>query len=133
MDSVISNILLMGACVLVSNVLNYYLPTKERYIYILVLCAVLSVIWFFLSRTLIILLTNNAADYEHFFSQSVPVRFSIGFLIIGCMALVSVLWYTLQDQQQNEKRRSDAERLAKEAELYKLRQQLQPHFAKQQV
>ena len=44
------------------------------------------------------------------------------------MALVSVLWYTLQDQQQNEKRRSEAERLAKEAELYKLRQQLQPHF-----
>ncbi len=44
------------------------------------------------------------------------------------MALVSVLWYTIQDQQENEKRRNEAERLAKEAELYKLRQQLQPHF-----
>lgn len=128
MDSIISNLLLMGACVLVSNVLNYYLPSKQRYVYVLVLCLMLATAWFFLSRTLLLLVTNKANDYEHFLSQSVPVRFSIGFLVIGCMALVSVLWYTLQDQQENEKRRNEAERLAKEAELYKLRQQLQPHF-----
>lgn len=44
------------------------------------------------------------------------------------MALVSVLWYILGDQQEAERRRRDAEQLAKEAELYNLRQQLQPHF-----
>ena len=44
------------------------------------------------------------------------------------MTLVCVLWYSLADQQEAERRRRDAEQLAKEAELYKLRQQLQPHF-----
>lgn len=128
LDSVVSNLLLIGVCILVSNMLNYYLPVKQRYIYVFMLCFVFSLIWFFTSRGVLMLLTNNAADFENFFSQSVPVRFSIGFLIIGCMALMSVLWYILQDQQENEKRRGEAEHLAKEAELYKLRQQLQPHF-----
>jgi LytS/YehU family sensor histidine kinase len=44
------------------------------------------------------------------------------------MALISVLWYTVQDQQEIEKRKTEADKLAKEAELFKLRQQLQPHF-----
>ena len=44
------------------------------------------------------------------------------------MALISVLWYTVQDQQEIEKRKTEAEKLSKDAELYKLRQQLQPHF-----
>ena len=49
-------------------------------------------------------------------------------LIIGCMALISILWYTLEDKQAAEKRQAEVEKLSKEAELYKLRQQLQPHF-----
>jgi LytS/YehU family sensor histidine kinase len=44
------------------------------------------------------------------------------------MALISVLWYTIHDQREIEKRKSEAEKLSKEAELFKLRQQLQPHF-----
>ena len=67
-------------------------------------------------------------DYDNYFAQSLPIRLAIAFLVIGSMALLSVLWYTLQDQHENEKRRSEAEALTKEAELYKLRQQLQPHF-----
>ena len=73
-----------------------------------------------------LLVGNN--DYEHFFTESLPVRWAISFLVIGSMALLSVLWYTLEDQRENEKRRNEAEHLSKEAELYKLRQQLQPHF-----
>ena len=74
------------------------------------------------------LILKEASDYERFFSQSVPVRLIVGFLIIGCMALISVLWYTIHDQREIEKRKTEAEKLSKEAELYKLRQQLQPHF-----
>ncbi len=44
------------------------------------------------------------------------------------MALISVLWYTIHDQREIEQRKTEAEKLSKEAELYKLRQQLQPHF-----
>ncbi len=44
------------------------------------------------------------------------------------MATISLLWYTQQEQQESDKRKADAEKFSKEAELFKLRQQLQPHF-----
>ncbi|MCW3073124.1 MAG: hypothetical protein JWP69_193 [Flaviaesturariibacter sp.] len=128
LDSVVSNGLLMGVTLLVTLMLQYYIPQKNRYAYILVLCSVLSVLWLFLSRFILLLLPIDAPDYAAFFSQSFAVRLATGFLIIGCMALVSVLWYTVQDSHEVEKRKSEANQLTKEAELYSLRQQLQPHF-----
>jgi sensor histidine kinase YesM len=127
-DSIISNVLLVGCCLLVSSMLRYYLPQTNRYSYVFGLCTVLTLIWFFSSRTLVFLALHKESAYTSFFSHSIPVRFAMSFLIIGCMTLISVLWYILSDQQEAERRRIQAEQLAKEAELYKLRQQLQPHF-----
>jgi two-component system LytT family sensor kinase len=127
-DSVISNGLLAGVAFLVTITLQYYIPKKNKYSYLVVLVAVLSALWLFISRSVLMLLIGEGIDYDSFFSQSLIIRVAFGFLIIGCMALVSVLFYTLQDQQEIEKRKTEAEQLSKEAELYKLRQQLQPHF-----
>lgn len=44
------------------------------------------------------------------------------------MATVSLLWYTQEEQKEIDARKSEAEKIAKDAELFKLRQQLQPHF-----
>jgi len=74
------------------------------------------------------LIQSDIEDYAHFFALSVPVRLGISYLVIGSMILLCVLWYTLSEQHENERRKTEAERLAKEAELYNLRQQLQPHF-----
>lgn len=128
LDSAVSNVLLAGCSLVVTITLQFYIPQKNKYGYILALCFVLAVFWLFLSRTVMTSIVLEASDYERFFSLSIPVRFAIGFLIIGCIALISVLWYTIHDQQEIEKRKSEAEKLSKEAELYKLRQQLQPHF-----
>jgi LytS/YehU family sensor histidine kinase len=49
-------------------------------------------------------------------------------LIISFITVLSWLWGHMQEHKEQEKRRNDAEQLAKEAELAKLRQQLQPHF-----
>jgi two-component system LytT family sensor kinase len=127
-ESAISNLLLAACSLLITITLQFYIPQKNKYGYILGLCSVLSIIWLFLSRTLLLLVIKEASEYEGFFSQSLPIRFAIGFLITGCMSLISVLWYTIHDQREIEKRKSEAEKLSREAELYKLRQQLQPHF-----
>ena len=127
-ESAISNLLLAGCSLLITITLQFYIPQKNKYGYILGLCSVLAIIWLLLSRTLSMLVIKEASGYERFFSQSVPIRFAIGFLIIGCISLISVLWYTIHDQREIEKRKSEAEKLSREAELYKLRQQLQPHF-----
>lgn len=74
------------------------------------------------------MLLKEGSEYDTFFSRSFLIRGATGFLIISCMALISALWYTLQDRQETERRRTEADQLAKEAELNNLRQQLQPHF-----
>ena len=127
-DSLVSNILLAGSVMLITNIFSYYLPVKQRYVYVLSICLLMSAMWLFISRSLVMIISPVTSDYETFFSASIPVRMMIGFLVTGCMALLSVLWYTVQDQQENEKRKTDAEKLAREAELFKLRQQLHPHF-----
>jgi len=131
LDSVAMNLQLLACCWMVSNIFRFYLPQKELYWYILFLSLFLSgLILPGIRLTVKPFLTgdDNAETYLAFLSKSYWVRFGVSFLLIGCMTIISVLWYTLEEEQENQKRKSDAERLAKEAELYKLRQQLQPHF-----
>lgn len=126
-DSMISTSLLAAICLLLNNNLKYYRPEKNRYVFLLIWCFILCTIWLLASS---LLLTNlmQGDSYSNFFFRSIPVRFFTGYLIIGLMALVSALWYNEQDQKEIEQRKSDAEKLARDAELYNLRQQLQPHF-----
>lgn len=127
-DSAVTNLLLFAIAVLIMVTLQFYIPQKNRHTYLLALCSILAGIWILLSRTLLGLILGNEPQYLDFFSHSLPIRLAMGFLIIGCTALVCVLWYTIQDQHEIEKRKAEAEKLSKDAELYKLRQQLQPHF-----
>ena len=136
-DVIFTNSLLALACILVSNNLRFYRPKKNRYLYILVLCIAISGLWiavikfgFFIANKYDQQFNLFAYDeaYNIFVTNSMPVRFDIGFLVIGCMALVSMLWYHSEEQKETEQRKADTEVLAKDAELYSLRQQLQPHF-----
>ena len=127
-DSLISNTLLAAACLLISMNMQYYLPRKERYWYLLVVSFVLSIICLYTSKFILGLIFSDDAQYLLMLNQSLLIRFGIAILLIGCMAMISMLWYTQKEQQQMSTRKSEAEKLAKEAELFKLRQQLQPHF-----
>lgn len=113
---------------LISLTLQYYLPERNRYSYLVGLSIVLAILWLSISRWMVFLFLEEGAEYSTFFTQSLLIRGAVGFLIISCIALISILWYTLQDRQETERRRAEADRLAKEAELNNLRQQLQPHF-----
>ena len=127
-DSAISNGILFLACLLVMNTLRYYLPRRDQYINVFVWCTLLTVIWFVLSKWLLRITLGNNQEYLNLLRHSLSIRFSIAFLLLACITIVSVLWYYWGEQKQNEERKADAEKLTKEAELFKLRQQLQPHF-----
>jgi two-component system LytT family sensor kinase len=136
-DSLASNTLVALSCGFVSNNMQYYLPKKERYWYILIISLGLSGIILITCKAILVPFLghgaingagNGATDYALFFSRSWAVRYDIIFLQVACMAILSVLWYSAEEEQENHRRRNDAERLAKEAELFKLRQQLAPHF-----
>jgi len=127
-DSSISTISLFLFSLLIMNTLRFYTPKRERYINIFTWCLFLMGIWLAFNHWLLLLTAGHFDGYRAFLRNSMPVRGSIALLILGCMALISVVWFNSEEQKQTEQRKSDAEKLAKEAELFKLRQQLQPHF-----
>lgn len=128
LDSAISNAILLSACLLIMNTLRYYLPQRDQYLNIFVCCVVLTIVALGLIKLLLRCCLDYYENYEVLLNRSIPIRFSIAFLLIGCITMISVLWYTWEEQKENEARKADAEKLAKEAELFKLRQQLHPHF-----
>ncbi|MBP6417564.1 MAG: histidine kinase, partial [Chitinophagaceae bacterium] len=127
-DSAISNTLLLLACLLVMNTLRYYLPRGKQYINIFSICLFLTIIWLLLAKLLLRIALNHYPGYADLLHHSLSIRFSIAFLLLGCVTMISILWYNQQEQKEMNERKIDAEKLAKEAELFKLRQQLQPHF-----
>jgi len=127
-DSAVSNILLAGCCMLVISNMRYYLPGKEKYWYVLVLGLALSCIWLIATRAFLWLLFKTDPAYIIFLKRSSAIRYGIAFLVISCIEAMGLLWYTQQEKTENEKRQNEIAEIAKEAELFKLRRQLQPHF-----
>jgi len=127
-DSLVSSVLLAAACWLINNNLRYYQPGKGSYTNLLIWCGALAAICMAGSRWILPLINRGDQVYVTFMSSSLVIRFFTNFLAIGWMAMISMIWYAQLDQKENEKRKTEAEKLARDAELYNLRQQLQPHF-----
>ena len=127
-DSVSSNLLLAAICLIIINNMRYYLPGKEKYWYVLVVSFALSTIWLFTTRFVLWAFFKNDESYIQSLVRSSNIRFAFGFLMTGCLTMLSLLWYTQKDQKATDDLKREAEKLAKDAELFKLRQQLQPHF-----
>jgi sensor histidine kinase YesM len=127
-DAFVTNGLFCAASVMLSNNLAYYRPRQGK-IYILVIWGLgLVGICIGLDHLLLSTLLPKETAYLNFLSLSLPARFCLGLLLLGFTAMLSLLWYNMEAQQENERRQNSAERLARDAELYNLRQQLQPHF-----
>ncbi len=127
-DSVISNLLLAICCFFISNNMKYYLPRQEKYWFILVVSLTVSFLWMLVQQAVLWIVFKEGDFYVHFIRQSWGIRFGAGFLLISSMSMFSLLWYGQQEQKESESRKTETEKLSKEAELFKLRQQLQPHF-----
>jgi LytS/YehU family sensor histidine kinase len=109
------------------TILRYYMPGRSQYINLLALVAALTLIWyaaFRLSSLALMPQEEPAAFWEDFF----PLRMTIALLVIFSFTLYSVLARTQEEKELQVRRKSDAEKLARDAELFRLQQQLQPHF-----
>jgi sensor histidine kinase YesM len=127
-DSLVNDILLLGACLLIINILRFYIPQKEKIINLFFLNLIFTVIVILLTRWILKNIFYTNENYIDFLNQSLIIRGSLDVLLMGCVMLISVIWYNWQEQKETDTRSQDAERMTKEAELIKLRQQLQPHF-----
>jgi hypothetical protein len=127
-DTVVTNILITASCVLILHNLRFYLPRQEKYWYVLTISLGLSCLTYFLAKGILWLCFKNDLNYLSSIDQTNAIRFGISFLVIGCFSMLSLLLFTHEEQQSVIKRKDEMEKLAKEAELFRLRQQLQPHF-----
>lgn len=127
-DSGVSNSLLAFTCFIISAMLRQYRPSKDRYLYVLVWCFLLTGLWLATSYQGLQAVYSEDPNYLFFLWRSVPVRFGFGFLVIGWVTLLSMLWYTQLEEKRQQQRQAQAEKLAREVELTLLRQQLHPHF-----
>ncbi|MEP6582690.1 MAG: histidine kinase [Ginsengibacter sp.] len=128
LDALINNLLLTGSCLLIFNNMRFYLPRIEKYWYVLTISFALSLICYFIAKGLLLWAFKNDEHYWQLFRQSGGIRFGLIFLLIACMSMMCLLLFTQEEEQSMNERKIDMERLSKEAELFKLRQQLQPHF-----
>lgn len=127
-DALVTNGLLVLSTLLIFLNLKYYRPKKGQFLYLLLLIAALTALWGLILQFGLPYVLPDDPDYLIFLNRSMSVRYAMGFLINGSTALLGTLWYTLEDHKEQEGRKAETEKMAREAELYNLRQQLQPHF-----
>ncbi len=127
-ESVVGNIVLIAVFFLIANTLRFYLPEQNRYIYLSALAFFTGFLWLVASSFLIFFLMYANDAYQDFYFASLPVRAAFGLLLIVTFILMHVLWYSIQQQEMVTKRDTEAQKLATDAELYRIREQLKPHF-----
>jgi sensor histidine kinase YesM len=128
-DSLISTILLLPAAFLIFNITKYYLPVSMyQYIGVFAANAVLCGFWLFIVNSLLKMFFSQSQAYLSFLENALVIRFGFSFLVMIIVTITAVLWYHWLEYTEAGQRKTDAEKLSKDAELFKLRHQLQPHF-----
>lgn len=127
-DAIVSNSLLAMAGFTLVIIYRFYRPGKGNRFYLVVFGVGITKLFSMAMLWLLQQLFASNPEYLHFLDKSAPIRFVFSLLIISFITVLSWLWGHMQEHKEHEQRRTDAEQLAKEAELAKLRQQLQPHF-----
>lgn len=109
-------------------VYRFYQPGSKNWIYRFIFAITITSLSCMLLRWSLKHIFSNDTNYINFLEKSMPVRFIFSLLTISFITIIYWLLNTVLEQNENEKRKTDSQQLLKEAELTKLRQQLQPHF-----
>lgn len=113
-------------CYLIYSTLQFYLPKERQYLKITLICLVLTTLSVGLTYFIINQLFDDFSN-NHFY-EVLPYRFVINFLLLLCVIIINIFWNIQEEYEANKKRKEESERILRDAELYNLRQQLQPHF-----
>ena len=126
-DAVITWFFVGALVFFTTNTFSYYHPSRGKGLYVVIMPLMLSYLWLKVTELLILAIIKDV-DYGLFFDTSSFYRFSVVYLILAGTTLFSFTWYQLGEKEGEQRRKEETDRMAKEAELFKLRQQLQPHF-----
>lgn len=127
-DAFISmGVLAFFSLVILSN-MRYYLPGREKYLYVLIVSTALGALALLINYVAETNIFRQDTLFLEIFKASLLLRFALGFLLLACVALTGLLRRTAERQAEDAYYKQETERIAKDAELNKLRLKLQPHF-----
>jgi two-component system LytT family sensor kinase len=127
-DSAVRVLLLALAVLLITHSLAYYRPARSKLLFVLCYTTAQTAIWLIVCTKILQGFFPQEQAYLIWMKEALPVHLITGWLVVTGMAMRSITWHDMEDQREALERREATERMSKEAELYKLRQQLQPHF-----
>ncbi len=127
-DASVSNLLLTTFGYVTSTIYRFYQPNSSSRFFRLIFGLTMAFIFCELVVWILSTLFSTDLTYVAFLEKSIPVRFVFALLLIAFITLFNWLSSYLIEQKESEKRKFEAEQFAKQAELDKIRQQLQPHF-----
>lgn len=123
-DAVTTNVILALAGYVMISITRFYQPRQSLRLTWSIGLAIGCV----LLIRYVVLQLNQEEGYAEFIEKSLIIRGLFSWLMISIITITSWMWFYLREQQEVETRKVNMEKLAREAELSKLRQQLQPHF-----
>lgn len=127
-DALVSNALLGLFCFVSIAIFSFYQPRGKNRSYRFIFTLSLAILYTILLRFTLSYTVSEEGSYHDFLFKSMPVRFIISLLVLAFVSMLNWMWALLKDQKEQEQRRNQAEQMVKDAELARLRQQLQPHF-----
>ena len=128
-DAVSMNLLIAAAGYITLTSLRYYSPNYKNALYLTAWSIALAILCTIGHRYMMAWkLFPQEEEYQQFLYGSRIIRGILIWFMISLIGVVSWVYFYFQDQRAGEKREQDTMKLAREAELASLRQQLQPHF-----
>ncbi len=127
-DVAIHTFYLLLGFFLLENIFRFYTPQESNIFIFMVFPTVITVLVYFAGKYSLEFLLQNQVAYLRFLSEVDLVKAFVLFLLLLGYALILLFQSKIESQLQTMEREEQIVRLAKEAELYQLRQQLQPHF-----
>jgi LytS/YehU family sensor histidine kinase len=110
------------------NVFRYYLPRRSQAWVVLNTGWILATLLVFAGIYLIRMSISQEVEYLDFATNVMPIKGLIAFILFVSWAALLVFNAKIEDQLKTKERQEKIDQMAKDAELYHLRQQLQPHF-----
>lgn len=127
-EALVTTLLLGMAGLVIANTYRYYSPVIRKYYLLLAYSIILHLITIRCGMFFFEKYYANNPEYWLKFENTMPFRGLFNLLMIAFLSVY--FWYrkNQKDEMETKRRKMEAERLSREAELSKLRLQLQPHF-----
>ncbi len=127
-DNILSITLLL-LCIGVVNKSNYVAKVQGyQYIPAYIFLSLFSVLCVALNVSVLYYLNLNNETYHTFLWKSLPFRFLYSWFILIGFTFMNFIWQKLIERKKEHQKIENIRKMAKEAELDKIYQQLHPHF-----